>query len=63
MCDAANFHFLFVINIFYSGDVESNPGPVLHIQDNCLTLPRRTSLFGRSFVPSVIQQWNTLSPV
>ena len=43
--------------------MESNPGPVLHIQDNCLTLPRRTSLFERSFVPSVIQQWNTLSPI
>jgi len=49
--------------LLISGDVESNPGPVLHIQDNCLTLPRRTSLFERSFVPAVIQQWNTLSPI
>jgi len=37
MCNAANIHFLFVINILLliSGDVESNPGPDLHIQDNC----------------------------
>ena len=32
-------------------------------QQDCLTLPRRTSLFERSFVSSAIQQWNTLSPI
>ena len=39
-----------------------NPQYNLRQQNNVLTL-LRTSLFERSFVPSVIQQWNTLSPI
>ena len=39
-----------------------NPQYNLRQQNNVLTL-LRTSLFGRSFIPSVIQQWNTLSPI
>ena len=46
----------------FPGSAE-NPQYSLRQQNDCLTLPRRTSLFERSFVSSVIQQWNTLSPV
>ena len=37
-----------------------NPQYNVRQQNDVLTLPRRTSLFERSFVPCVIQQWNTL---
>jgi len=40
-----------------------NPQYNVRQQHYCLTLPRRTFLFERSFVPSAIQQWNTLSPI
>jgi len=39
-----------------------NPQYNLGQQNHFLTLPRRTSLF-ESFVPSVFQQWTTLSPI
>ena len=42
---------------------DENPHYNLRQQNDCLTLLRRTSLFERSFVPSAIQQWNTLSPI
>ena len=35
----------------------------LRQQNDGLTLSRETSLFERSFVPSAIKQWNTLSPI
>ena len=42
---------------------DENPHYNLRQRNDFLTLPRRTSLFERSFVTSVIQQWNTLSPI
>ena len=37
-----------------------NPQYNVRQQNDVLNLTRRTSLFERSFVPCVIQQWNTL---
>ena len=47
------------LNDLFPRSVE-NPQYNVRQQNDVLTLPRRTSLFERSFVPCVIQQWKTL---
>ena len=50
------------LNDLFPRSVE-NPQYNVRQQNDVLTLPRRTSLFERSFVPCVIQQWKTLWPI
>ena len=63
MCDAANIHFLFVIHILLhiSGDVESNSGPDLPIQDNCARVLSLLRLNIRSIRHKLSYIFETLS--
>ena len=48
------------LNIFFPRvDIEQLRYGLRHLSD-FVNLPRRTALFENSFVPSVIQQWNTI---